>query len=203
MNRQEASEAVTDLGWRLVLGTFRSYVSASSLTEAAQLAVKAAEIGGERLWIDVRSTGVSLTLQVPNARVGAAEVELARALSEAFPTTPGRAQLVELGIDAMDIAAVKPFWRAVLAYEDAGDHAVVDPLGLGQAVWFQQMDEPRPQRNRIHFDVSVPHDEAATRIAAALAAGGTLVSDEHAPAFWVLADAEGNEACVTTWQGRD
>ena len=26
--------------------------------------------------------------------------------------------------------------------------------------WFQQMDEPRPQRNRIHFDISVPHDEA-------------------------------------------
>ncbi len=24
-----------------------------------------------------------------------------------------------------------------------------------------------------------------------------------APAFWVLADAEGNEACIATWQGRD
>jgi 4a-hydroxytetrahydrobiopterin dehydratase len=27
--------------------------------------------------------------------------------------------------------------------------------------------------------------------------------DAEAPAFWVLADAEGNEACITTWQGRD
>jgi 4a-hydroxytetrahydrobiopterin dehydratase len=70
-------------------------------------------------------------------------------------------------------------------------------------IWFQQMDEPRQQRNRIHFDVSVPHDQAQERIAAALAAGGTLVSDEQAPAFWILADAEGNEACITTWQGRD
>ena len=25
----------------------------------------------------------------------------------------------------------------------------------------------------------------------------------RAPAFWVLADPEGNEACVCTWQGRD
>ncbi len=65
------------------------------------------------------------------------------------------------------------------------------------------MDSPRPQRNRIHFDVSVPHDEAAHRISAALAAGGVLLSDDRAPAFWILADAEGNEACVTTWQGRD
>jgi 4a-hydroxytetrahydrobiopterin dehydratase len=29
------------------------------------------------------------------------------------------------------------------------------------------------------------------------------VSDEHAPSWWVLADAEGNEACVATWVGRD
>jgi len=65
------------------------------------------------------------------------------------------------------------------------------------------MDAPRPQRNRIHVDVTVPHDEAQQRIQAALAAGGTLTYADEAPAFWVLADAEGNEACVCTWQGRD
>jgi 4a-hydroxytetrahydrobiopterin dehydratase len=93
----------------------------------------------------------------------------------------------------------------VLGYAEEAEpgNALVDPLGQGPAVWFQQMDAPRPQRNRIHFDVSVPHDEAGRRLEAALAAGGTLVSDAAAPAFWVLADAEGNEACVCTWQGRD
>jgi 4a-hydroxytetrahydrobiopterin dehydratase len=65
------------------------------------------------------------------------------------------------------------------------------------------MDAPRPQRNRIHLDVDVPHDAAADRISAAIAAGGTLLSDSAAPAFWVLADAEGNEVCICTWQGRD
>ena len=30
-----------------------------------------------------------------------------------------------------------------------------------------------------------------------------LFESMRSPAFWVLADAEGNEACVTTWQGRD
>ena len=65
------------------------------------------------------------------------------------------------------------------------------------------MTEPRAQRNRIHFDLSVPHDEADRRVSAALAAGGVLVSDAHSPAFRVLADAEGNEVCVCTWQGRD
>jgi len=47
----------------------------------------------------------------------------------------------------------------------------------------------------------VPHDLAQARIAAAIDAGGHLVTDKYAPAWWVLADAEGNEACVGTWMG--
>jgi hypothetical protein len=35
--------------------------------------------------------------------------------------------------------------------------AIVDPRRLGPPVWFQAMDGPGPQRNRIHIDVSVPH----------------------------------------------
>ncbi len=117
-------------------------------------------------------------------------------------------QVIEIGIDALDAGAIRAFWRAVLGYADEPGRSgawdgLIDPLGQGPAVWFQRMDAPRPQRNRIHFDVSVPHDEAESRIRAALAAGGTLIYDAKAPAFWVLADAEGNEACVTTWQGRD
>jgi 4a-hydroxytetrahydrobiopterin dehydratase len=49
--------------------------------------------------------------------------------------------------------------------------------GLRPAIWFQQMNAPRPQRNRIHLDISVPHDEAPHRLQAALAANGTLVSE--------------------------
>ena len=117
-------------------------------------------------------------------------------------------QVLEIGIDALDAAAIRPFWQAVLGYVDEPGRSgpwdgLIDPLGQGPAVWFQEMDAPRPQRNRIHFDVSVPHDEAEPRIRAALAAGGKLLIDAEAPAFWVLADAEGNEACITTWQGRD
>jgi len=115
---------------------------------------------------------------------------------------------VQIGIDALDIPAVRPFWAAVLGYVDvAGRHAtddpLIDPVRQSPAIWFQQMDAPRPQRNRVHLDISVPHDVVADRLAAALAAGGVLVSDRRAPSFWVLADAEGNEACLTTWQGRD
>jgi 4a-hydroxytetrahydrobiopterin dehydratase len=118
--------------------------------------------------------------------------------------------VLEIAVDALDIDKVRPFWKAVFGYSDeseAGAGApgagLIDPQGQGPSVWFQQMDEPRPQRNRIHFDISVPHDEAQRRLAATLAAGGTLVSDTRAPAFWVLADPEGNEVCICTWQARD
>src|SRR5574341_1891532 len=85
----------------------------------------------------------------------------------------------------------------VMPGQDRGDSPedLIDPHGRGTSFWFQQMDAPRPQRNRIHIDVWVPHDQAEARVAAAIAAGGHLVTDEHAPSWWVLADAEGNEAC--------
>lgn len=137
-----------------------------------------------------------------------ADVDLANAISSladevgAEPVRPAPTGSVDIAIDALDVDVVRPFWRAVLAYADR-DGDLVDPTGVGPAVWFQQMDAARPQRNRIHLDVLVAHDEAEARIAAALAAGGHLVTDAFAPRWWVLADAEGNEACVCTWRGRE
>ena len=117
------------------------------------------------------------------------------------------AQGYEIAIDAIDIDAVRPFWEAVLGYRavqhrPGGPINLVDPARIGPTIWFQQMDAPRPQRNRVHVDVTVAHDVAEARVAAALAAGGRLVSAARARAFWVLADAEGNEACVCTWLDR-
>jgi 4a-hydroxytetrahydrobiopterin dehydratase len=221
---QEASEAVTDLGWRLVLGELHTRVPVDSLAQATDVAGRivaaAGADSGEHLWLDVRRDRVAVALQsLATASVTARDLELARQISAAvrglgLRTEPGvgsgggSVQVLEIAIDALDIPAVRPFWKAVLAYGDepgrsGPEDPLVDPAGQAPAVWFQQMDAPRPQRNRIHLDVSVPHDEAPARLEATLAAGGRLVSDAAAPSFWVLADAEGNEACITTWQGRD
>ena len=110
-------------------------------------------------------------------------------------------QAIEIAIDTMDADRIRPFWAAVLGYREQ-DGALVDPLRIGPPIWFQQMDEPRTDRDRFHIDVSVPHDVAEQRVAEAIAAGGTLVTDEFARSWWVLADADGNEACVCTWQDR-
>jgi 4a-hydroxytetrahydrobiopterin dehydratase len=220
LSRQEASDAVTNLGWRLVLGELRSEVLTGSLPLATDVAARAASVAGAQghLRMDVRADRVIFSLQTAAAGwVTERDVELAQRITavaaelrlDTVSTGAGRSvQVLEIGIDALDAAAIRPFWRAVLGYVDEPGRSgpwdgLIDPQGQGPAVWFQRMDVPRPQRNRIHLDVSVPHDEAEPRIQAALAAGGTLLRDAEAPAFWVLADAEGNEACVTTWQGRE
>jgi len=220
LSRQEASDAVTNLGWRLVLGELRTEVLTGSLPLATDVAARAASVAGAQghLRMDVRADRVIFSLQTAAAGwVTERDVELAQRITavaaelrlDTVSAGGGRpVQVLEIGIDALDAAAIRPFWQAVLGYVDEPGRSgpwdgLIDPLGQGPAIWFQRMDAPRPQRNRIHFDVSVPHDEAEPRIQAALAAGGTLLRDTEAPAFWVLADAEGNEACVTTWQGRE
>jgi len=225
LTRQEISETVTGWGWRHILGALETYVRAGSLGEAADLTARLTaflgDVSGHRLRLDLRADRVIMTIEsAGTTMVGRRDIELAQRISSfmgtlGLATEPGvggerlrPVQAVEIGIDAMDIGAIRPFWKAIMGYADEfelsdPEDALVDPLYQGPAIWFQQMDEPRPQRNRIHFDVVVPHDEAKRRIDAAIAAGGTLRYDAEAPAFWVLADPEGNEACVCTWQGRD
>jgi 4a-hydroxytetrahydrobiopterin dehydratase len=170
----------------------------------------------EHLRIDLRPGRVDLSVGTfGSGSVTGRDVEVASQVTflvteRGLATLPGRpgerpVQVLELAIDAMDIPAVTPFWSAVMGYGPGVGESpeLFDPYGEGPTIWFQQMDEPRVQRNRIHFDIVVPHDEAQRRLEASLAAGGTLVSDSHAPSFWVLADREGNEICICTWQARD
>jgi 4a-hydroxytetrahydrobiopterin dehydratase len=108
-------------------------------------------------------------------------------------------QHVQVAIDALDIARVRPFWHAVLGYAIAGEKVLRDAHRQGPTFWFQQMQSPRTGRNRFHIDVYLPHDQVQARIDAALAAGGRIVSDAHAPGWWTLADPEGNEADLAVW----
>jgi 4a-hydroxytetrahydrobiopterin dehydratase len=66
------------------------------------------------------------------------------------------------------------------------------------------MDERRPDGGgAIHVAIWVPPEHAEARVAAALAAGGRMIRDRFAPAWWTLADAAGNEADIATTIGRD
>ena len=206
-----ATAGVAD--WRYlsdhVTATFRT----GSFPAAAELAARvaaAAEAADHHPDLDIRYPDVVRVVLRTHAAdaVTDLDVAMARTISALAAaggcrSEPTAAARVSVAIDVMDRAAVRPFWRAVLGYRDGPGSTLVDPARTGPTVWLQQMDEPRPQRSRTHVDVDVAHDVAEERVAAAIAAGGTLVSDAFAPSWWVLADVEGNEACVTTWQGRD
>jgi 4a-hydroxytetrahydrobiopterin dehydratase len=137
------------------------------------------------------------------------DVELARRISEiarelGITAEPAGLAEVELALDTADVAGAGPFWAALLTGSTDAHHGddVVDPTGQVPLLWFQDTDVHETPRQRFHLDVWVPHDVADERIAAAVAAGGRVVDDSEAPSFVVLADPEGNRACVCTVLGR-
>ncbi|HEX2221454.1 MAG TPA: VOC family protein [Candidatus Limnocylindria bacterium] len=165
--------------------------------------------------VDVRAGGVTLRLvSVAENYYGMTrrDVEVARQISAVardlgLSADPSALQYLLVIPGAPDIAEVMPFWRAALGYEprpDSPDEDLVDPRDRGPAFWFESMDVPRADGGgAIHVAIWVPHDQAEARIQAAIAAGGRMVRDEFAPAWWTLADPAGNEADIATTTGRD
>jgi 4a-hydroxytetrahydrobiopterin dehydratase len=165
--------------------------------------------------VDVRQDSVTVRLLTRTDEywgMSRRDVELARRISaiareQGLSADPSAVQTLLVIPGAPETAAVMPFWRAVLGYEprdDSPDEDLVDPRGLGPSFWFEPMKEPRPGGGgAIHVAIWVPYEQAAARIAAALAAGGRMVRDESAPAWWTLADAAGNEADIATTTSRD
>jgi 4a-hydroxytetrahydrobiopterin dehydratase len=172
----------------------------------------AAETAGHHPDLTLRYGLVDLALATHEAGMWVTEkdVELAReitAIAQRFGLVaePGAVTQVELGLDSADDQRAGPFWSALLtgSPDNRIDDTVLDPTGRVPNVWFQRTEAHETPRQRWHLDVWVAPEVADERIAAALAAGGTLVDDSGAPSFTVLADPEGNKVCVCTCLDRD
>lgn len=121
---------------------------------------------------------------------------------------PASITTVELGLDTANAAAIAPMWAALLTgstsavgYGSIGGD-VRDALARVPILWFQRTDAHETPRQRFHLDVWVAPEVREQRIAAAVAAGGVVVDDSEAPSFVVLADSDGNKACVCTTEAR-
>jgi 4a-hydroxytetrahydrobiopterin dehydratase len=138
------------------------------------------------------------------------DIELARRISEMaadqdLGAAPASLTAIELALDTAHAAAVAPVWSALLTgggeaqgRGTIGDD-VRDPTWRMPILWFQDTEEHETPRQRFHVDIQVPHDVAEQRIAAAVAAGGVIVDDSRAPWTTVIADPDGNKACIGTF----
>jgi 4a-hydroxytetrahydrobiopterin dehydratase len=198
-------------GWRKVLDRLTVRFETGDFNTGAALVTKIAEIAdvaNHHPDVDLRYPHVTVSLKSHDVNaITPRDIRLARQISElaaaaGLSASAHAPDVIELALDTPDHETIRPFWAAILGYQE-GDDEVTDSAARLPSVWFQETDSEAPDRQRWHLDVSVPHDVAQERIQAAIEAGGTLVSDSRAPAFWVLADAEGNQACICTWESRD
>jgi 4a-hydroxytetrahydrobiopterin dehydratase len=215
----ETIQAAGLADWSKLSTALHARFLVGSLADGLGFAQAVAELSaGHDPEVRATSTFVDLKLATPGAvdsdgdvrtTVTQLDVDLARGISELAAARGLKADLdgiflVELGLDTHDADEIGPFWAALLTGDAANykNHLeVVDPTGRAPDLWFQKTSPHETPRQRFHYDLWMPIAQAPARIEAAVAAGGAVVFDEY-PSFTVLADAQGNRACICTINGR-
>jgi len=200
-----SAEGIND--WVVLHGGATAVFRVGSLGKAARLAEAIARIPGLEDACVLMTIGdgfINVRLTRDLWQLESRHIELARAISAVareYEALADRSavQEVQVAIAAKRDEIDVDFWRAVLGYLPMADDNAVDPLGHGSTVWMQEIDASKLLRHAMHIDVSVAHDQALVRLQAALAAGGRIVDDSHAPEYWTLADRAGNRVCIVSW----
>lgn len=217
----KANEFLTAEGaedWRLTSEGGVAFYRTESLAMSANFVAALTDVAGlaeHQFGIDIRAEGVTvrvLTLRDDYMGPTQKDLELARAIQAVarglgLTADPSSIQSLLIIPGAPNRAEVMPFWRAAMGYvprPDSPEEDLIDPHDRGVPFWFEEMEEARPGNlGAIHLAVWLPYEQARARVDAALAAGGRLVSDAYAPAWWTLADAYGNEIDIATVKYRD
>ncbi|MFN2487011.1 MAG: VOC family protein [Acidimicrobiia bacterium] len=194
--------------WRVLFwGAYAFYRTGSFAIGARFVAgiAQVAEATGHSPDVDLRPEGV--TIRVFTREDGALfepDIALAQQISKVardLGLEPDASQVQSVGIaiaqgEGVD---VRPFWAAALGYRYLGDEDAIDTHRRNPHAWFHELDPPKPGRGRMHIDVSVPADQAEARVAAALAAGGRIADDSHAPRWWTLASPDNHGVDLAAW----
>lgn len=135
-----------------------------------------------------------------------ADVDLARritaiAADHGLRPDPTGVSELELGLDTADSATIAPVWAALLT-GDAGSRGrgspsdeIRDATRRVPNLWFGDAVDADAGA-RFHVEVYVAPEVAEERIAAAVAAGGTIVDDRESPGLTVIADQDGNRGVL-------
>lgn len=193
--------------WAVLHGGATAFFRTNSIKAAAKLTSEIAELPfvlGPTIRLTASEDGVSVRLTRDVWQIESEHIGMAKAISitaREHGAVPDRSALQEVQFaiaakaDMIDVG----FWRAVLGYSLAADDNAIDPLGHGSTVWMQEINSSKPLCHAMHIDVSLPREQVQERLAMALAAGGRVVDDSHAPSHWTLADRAGNRVCIAGW----
>lgn len=215
---QQVAAAELD-GWTLLLsygqGGLQTRIHTENFSQGIRLVAaigRAAEELDHHAELDLRPFRVDVRLTSrEGGGVTETDVALARRVGDIAAAAGAELECaslsrIELGLDTPAYDKIAPFWAAVLDAEhvigteewgDVGDTRQALPM-----IWFQTADRPSAQ-GIWHPHIWVDPAQVRPRIDAALAAGGTLISDQGAPSAWVLSDPDGNQLYLCTWQPGD
>jgi 4a-hydroxytetrahydrobiopterin dehydratase len=179
----------------------KNFVDAAKL---AQLIAQVPGLDGTHAQITIVSERLTVRLTREVWKIEIEHIDLARSISKIADSVgavadPLQVQEVQVAISAKPDGIDLAFWQAVLGYDPMQGDNAIDPLGNNSTVWMQELDEKKSLRHAMHIDVSVALVNAEARLAAAIAAGGIVVDDSHAPASWILSDRSGNKVCIAAW----
>ncbi|HSJ35559.1 MAG TPA: VOC family protein [Acidimicrobiia bacterium] len=186
MSANDFQHRTEDDAWRVLEGAAQAWFEAPSHAAGAALAERVAGSGSVPD-IDLRPTGVRFRL----AGHGEAEVRQAATISAAarqmgLTPDPSVLQVAGLAVDCSDPTELMPFWRAVMAYRQAGEARLTDPLRRDPTIVFHQDGDLRPLRNRLHVDVGRPPEAVASAVA-------ELGQSPSGPYGLMVSDEDGNE----------
>jgi 4a-hydroxytetrahydrobiopterin dehydratase len=194
--------------WRVLYWGAYAYFRTDSFAEGARLvdAIAAvADATGRSPDVDLRPEGVTVrTFSGEYGALSELDVEFARSVSAAakdlgLEPDPSQVQAVGIAVAQDAGADVRPFFAAAFGYRHLGGEDAIDPHRRNPHLMFHELEPPKPGRGRVHIDVSVPADQAEARVAAAIAAGGRIADDSHAPMWWTLASPDNHGVDIAAW----
>lgn len=210
--------------WRKLAQALHARYLVADFGSAARFAVAVGEAGdavGHHPRVSIGSGHVDLALVSDDAIyrddegtehvvewVTQQDVDLARRITEVaaehgLAADPASVSHLELGLDTARSATIAPVWAALLSGSPEAQgrgtpsDEVRDATGRVPNLWFGDADQDAaPGQQRFHVEVYVAPEVAQQRVAAAVAAGGTVVDDSEAPSLVVVADQDGNRGVV-------
>ena len=212
-----SNQQILDAGlvdWRKLAQALHARYLVPDYAQAAAFIAAVAEVAeADRHHPDLKLTYVAIDISLCTHEDGLwvtqKDIDMARKISEiaeekGLAPEPASVTQLEIALDTAREDRVAPFWSALLTGSPDNKlyDSVFDPTGRVPSLWFQGTDDHEVPRQRWHFDLWLAPDAVGRRIAAAVAAGGSVVDDSEAPAFTVLADPDGNRVCICCATGR-